>query len=58
MKGSSVDEDRALRDTGGEQMAHTSETVCVCVPAEPLWAAAPSLHQGIYSSQLSESQPM
>ncbi len=38
------------RGHGGEQMAHTSETVCVCLP-KPLWAAAPSLHQGIYSSQ-------
>ncbi len=55
MKGSRVDEDRALGDTGGEQMAHTNETVCVCVCLEPLpkplWAAAPSLHQRSYSSQ-------
>ncbi len=50
MKGSSVDEGKALRDTGGEQMAHANETGCVCLP-KSLWAAAPSLHQGIYSSQ-------
>lgn len=54
MKESSVDEDRALRDTGGEQMAHTNETLCVCVSVKPLWAATPSLHQRIYSSQPTE----
>jgi len=50
MKGFSVDEDRACSVTE-EESRWAIPVRCVCVSAKPLWAAASSLHQGIYSSQ-------